>query len=106
MGSETIVARRVFVVRSTVEWNAETGSDAPVFLLIDDDGREYRGSNIGFEGPSVLQYDPSQAYGKRVWIETFGKVVLTDGLAQFVFSSLVEVGEPEADTFLGSRDLS
>jgi hypothetical protein len=88
--------RRVYVVRSTVEFNSETGSAEPVFMMLDQDDREYRGSNVIFDGPATLRYDPSQAYGKRVWIETFGKVILSDGSAtQRVFTPLVDTRESE-----------
>jgi Lar family restriction alleviation protein len=87
--------RRVFVVRSTVEHNAETGEAEPVFMMLDEYGVEHRGSNIGFDGPATLRYDPNQAYGKRVWIESLGKVVLTDGSTETVFAPVVETRSPD-----------
>ncbi len=71
--------KRILVSRVVVDKNLNTGSADPVFTVIDQDGNEYRASNIIVLGSSEIKYDPEGGEGNRVWIETFGKVVLKDG---------------------------
>lgn len=58
--------------------NHNTGSADPVFTVIDEDGNEYKASDLIVLGTSAFKYNSDGAEGNRVWIETFAKVVLKD----------------------------
>lgn len=63
--------------RAVVDQNEEFGSSDPVFTLIDTDGEQYRGTHVIFEGRAEMKYDPEAGIGRRIWIETFEKVILS-----------------------------
>lgn len=71
--------KRILVSRAVVDHNHNTGSAEPVFTIVDEDGNEYRASNIIVLGSSEIKYNPEGSEGNRVWIETFATVVLKDG---------------------------
>lgn len=73
MGRKTILVSRL-----VVDHNRNTGEVDPVFTVIDQDGTEYKTSNILILGSSEVKYDPMGEEGKRVWIETFSKVVINE----------------------------
>ena len=71
--------KRILVSRAVVDNNCNTGSSDPVFIVVDQDGNEYKASNIIVLGSSEIKYDPEGGEGNRVWIETFATVVLKHG---------------------------
>jgi uncharacterized protein YrzB (UPF0473 family) len=71
--------KRILVSRMAVDHNRDTGALDPVFTIIDQDGNEYKASNISVLGSSEIKYNPEGTDGNRVWIETFAKVILKDG---------------------------
>lgn len=74
---ETMKAR-ILVSRKAVDQNRSTGSKEPVFTIVYADGNEQKSSDIIILGPCAVKYDPTADEGKRVWIETFDRIVLKD----------------------------
>ena len=72
---------KILVSRTAVDHNRATGTNDPVFTIIYPDGTVANSSDILMLGTCALRYDPAAEEGRRVWIETFDKVVLRDGMA-------------------------
>lgn len=68
--------RTILVNRNIVEQNHQTGGSDHVFTVIDDQGKEHHASSIMLTGAAELKYDKSRCDGRRVWIETYDKVIL------------------------------
>lgn len=73
--------KRIFVSRLVVDQNQQIGTNDPVFTIINADGTEYKSSNITILGPCEVKYDRDGGDGMRVWIETFDKVIVKDGIS-------------------------
>ena len=81
---------QVFVSRQIVERNDATGSCEPVFSVVGPDGAEYPGTEVIYTGPSASKYDRNKPVGRRIWIETFEKVIVVNGTdSTSVFPSVV-----------------
>lgn len=65
--------------RSVVDQNETTGQIDPVFVIRTSDDQEIRGNRVVIEGSSEMKYDSAEIFGRRVWLETYSKVILYHG---------------------------
>ncbi len=68
--------KKIFASRVTVDANHGKDEIDPVFTVLTVDGAEHRSNSLIVLGPSEFRYDHNGPIGKRVWIETYAKVVL------------------------------
>jgi hypothetical protein len=70
---------QVFVSRHIVEQNDTTGGMDPVFTVVNADGTECWGCKVIFTGEVELKYDRNKPVGRRIWLQTFEKVLVESG---------------------------